>query len=207
MLRIGLTGGIGSGKSTVAEIFSALGVAVIDTDEIAHSLLHPDGAAYEKVVEIFGEQVLTPDQTIDRRKLARIVFNSEDKKKLLESILHPLIWLIVEQKISLINTSYCMIAVPLLIEGKHQHRFDRILVVMTEPDQQIARVIKRDNRSEEEIKAIINNQTSDANRLQAADDVIYNNDSRKNLIKQVEKLHAAYLRLSKSCQGPDNTCH
>jgi len=193
MLRVGLTGGIGSGKSTVANLFKQLGVSVIDTDEIAHQISSPDGPAYPAIVEQFGADILSADNTINRKKLAGIVFNTKKRKQQLEAILHPLIWLIVEQQAQEASSPYCIIVVPLLIEGQHQKRFNNILVIDSDESLQIDRATSRDNRSEEDIQAIINNQVSREQRLASADHIIINNDNLSTLNAEVQKLHEEFL--------------
>lgn len=198
MYRVGLTGGIGSGKTTVANLFKKLGITIIDTDLISHQVSSPDGPAYSAIIEQFGPEVLNKDQSIDRRKLAHIIFNSEEKKKILENILHPLIWLIVEQQVQLSQSQYCIIVVPLLFEGDHQQRFDCTLVVDSTETMQISRVKKRDQRSEDEIRSIIQNQIPRQQRLEMADYVIVNNGDMGSLQRQVKTQHETFLAASSS---------
>jgi len=193
MFRVGLTGGIGSGKSTVANIFKQLGVSVIDTDDIAHQISSPDGPAYPAIIEQFGAGILSTDQTINRKKLADIVFNNVQKKQQLEAILHPLIWLIVEQQVQEASSPYCIIVVPLLIEGQHQKRFNSILVIDSDENLQIDRASSRDNRSKEDIQAIINNQVTREQRLASAEFIIVNNDDLNTLNIEIQKLHDDFL--------------
>jgi len=196
MLRVGLTGGIGCGKSTVANLFAEHGTPVIDTDIIAHQIMMPDGPAYQSVIDKFGYDCLLPDQTIDRKKLASIIFNSEKQKQQLEKILHPLIWIIAEQQISSCNFPYCIVVVPLLFEGSHQARFNSTLVVDCTEEDQIKRVRKRDNRSKEAIAAIMKNQIQRPERLKLANDIIINSDTSNNLQTDIDKLHQKYIKLS-----------
>ncbi len=188
-----MTGGIGSGKSTVADLFKQLGISVIDTDDIAHQISSPDGPAYPAIVEQFGADILSADQTINRKKLASIVFNDKVRKQQLEAILHPLIWLIVEQQAQEASSPYCIIVVPLLIEGQHQKRFNSILVIDSDESLQIDRVISRDNRNEKDIQVIINNQASREQRLASADYIIVNNDNLSTLTTDVQKQHEEFL--------------
>lgn len=194
MFRVGLTGGIGSGKSTVADLFANLGVSIIDTDIIAHQITQPDGPAYQAIINTFGDDILCIDNTIDRRKLASIIFHSKDKKKQLEALLHPLIWIIVEQQTSAIQSPYAIVVVPLLFEGKHQSRFHSTLVVNCTEEMQISRVKQRDHqRNTSDIKAIINNQINSEDRIKLADQIINNIDNLELLKLEVKRLHNYYL--------------
>lgn len=194
MYRVGLTGGIGSGKSTVAGLFNELGVSIIDTDVIAHQITQPDGPAYQAIINAFGEDIVCSDKSIDRKKLADIIFYSKDKKYQLENLLHPLIWIIVEQQITSSETPYSIIVVPLLFEGKHQSRFHSTLTVYCSKENQILRVKDRDqHRSGDDIQAIMDNQISTKEKIQLADDALNNTDSLNILALEVKKLHEKYL--------------
>jgi dephospho-CoA kinase len=201
MLRIGLTGGIGSGKTSVSDLFANLGIPVIDTDVIARDLVDNDNNVLREISDTFGDDVVTPDGELDRQKLASIVFNSKDNKKLLENILHPRIEREVNDQLQRFAScqnppDYAIIVVPLLIEANYFELIDRILVVVAEEEKRIERVRQRDNRSVSEIRAIINNQVSDRDRLKEADDIIENNNSIRSLDSHVAKLHDKYKRLS-----------
>lgn len=196
MFRVGLTGGIGSGKSTVARLFSEHHINVIDTDQIAHQVSQPDGPAYQAIIEAFGSEILAADNSIDRKKLARIIFNSSEKKQQLENILHPLIWLIVEQQVAAATSAYCIIAVPLLFEGHHQSRFNTTLAVDCSEKLRIERIMQRDQRTLNDIKAIIKNQITADERVRLADHVITNNASLDTLKTDVHHLHEKFLRLA-----------
>mgnify|MGYP003944176771 CR=1 FL=1 len=198
MYRVGLTGGIGSGKTTVARLFEKHGIPVIDTDQIAHQIMLPEGPAYQAIIEQFGDDILDSQLHIDRKKLAAIVFNSDEQKKKLEAILHPLIWLIVEQQVQGLNSPYCIIVVPLLIEGQHQKRFNSIIVVDVAEEDQLERVTKRDGRKRDETLSIINSQASRQQRLKYADHVICNDKSIEDLTAIVRSLHENYLEQSDS---------
>lgn len=197
MLSIGLTGGIGSGKSEVARMLNQLGVPVIDADVIAHRLVQPDSEALSEVVDVFGEAILTPAGQLDRAKLASIVFNSPEMKKQLESILHPRVREQIESyKDKYKNEPYILIVIPLLLESGQRDLVDRILIVNATESVRIQRVQARDERSEQQIRAIIQNQADDAERQAAADDNLDNNGSLEDLQLSVNKLHQQYLLLA-----------
>jgi dephospho-CoA kinase len=195
MLRVGLTGGIGSGKSTVASLFATRGVPVIDTDEIARRLSEPGQPAFDEVIRTFGQDMLDHNHKIDRSKLRDRVFNNNEERHRLESILHPRIRAAVQTRLTELNAPYCILAVPLLIESGFTDLVDRILVVDVSETAQIQRTIQRSGLSEPEIRRIMSAQISRALRLQKADDVIDNNPDRKHLEAEVERLHQWYLSL------------
>lgn len=197
MLSIGLTGGIGSGKSEVARMFNQLGVPVIDADVIAHRLVQPDTAALSEVIDAFGEAILTPAGKLDRTKLASIVFNSPEMKKQLENIIHPRVReQIRAYKDKYKNEPYILIVIPLLLESAQRDLVDRVLIVNATESVRIQRVQARDDRSEEQIRAIIQNQADDAERQAAADDSLDNNGSLDDLQLAVTKLHQQYILLA-----------
>lgn len=196
MLRIGLTGGIGSGKSTVAALFATRGVPVIDTDEIAHRLSQPGQAAFDEIVRDFGEGILDENRRIDRNRLRERVFDNDDERRRLEKILHPHIRAAAQEKLAELSAPYCVVVVPLLIESGFQDLTDRILVVDAHENMQIQRTAARSGMSEAEIRKIMSVQASRAQRLQKADDVIDNNSDRKKLEAEVERIHQWYLSLA-----------
>ncbi|MDO8703567.1 MAG: dephospho-CoA kinase [Sulfuricaulis sp.] len=196
MLRIGLTGGIGSGKSTVAALFATRGVPVIDTDEIAHRLSQPGQAAFDEIVRDFGEGILDENRRIDRNRLRERVFNNDDERRRLETILHPHIRAAAQEKLAELSAPYCILVVPLLIESGFQDLTNRILVVDAHENMQIQRTAARSGMSEAEIRKIMSAQASRAQRLQKADDVIDNNSDRKKLEAEVERIHQWYLSLA-----------
>jgi dephospho-CoA kinase len=194
---IGLTGGIGSGKSTVADLFAARGAAVIDTDLIAHQLSAPGGAAIPALRQAFGEQFITPQGALERDRMRALVFSDGDARKRLEAILHPLILSETERAAALAQGAYLLFVVPLLVEsGRWKQRTARTLVVDCEEEIQIARVMQRNQLSAEQVKAIIAAQVPREKRLQAADDIIENNGDSTALIPQVDRLHALYCMLA-----------
>ncbi len=196
MLKIGLTGGIGTGKTTVAELFEAHNIPVLDADQIAHTLVEPQKPALQAIVAHFGHQILTPEGQLDRAQLRTLIFASEIQKQALEAILHPLIYQSMQDQIDHIKTPYCILSIPLLIETGKQSFVDRILVVECSPEQQQARVKQRDNLSATEIAKIISAQTSLKEKRHQADDLIQNNSDLIQLKQQVDKLHQFYLSLS-----------
>ncbi len=195
-LRVGLTGGIGSGKSTVCKIFEDLGVKIIDADQIAHDLVLPDQPALEKIIDILGTEYLDKDGQLDRKQLRNLVFNDKDKKKQIENILHPLVYSEIESQVSSINHPYCIICIPLLVETNALDKVDRILIIDIPEQLQISRASQRDKTEHMEIKNIIKNQITRKTRLGVADDIIINDHDQAYLYKQVEKLHERYMQMS-----------
>ncbi len=198
MLRIGLTGGIGSGKSTVAERFAQHGVPVIDTDAIAHTLTHPDTDAGRRIIAAFGQDILDAEGRIDRRRLAARVFADPAERRRLEAILHPHIRAETIRRLSQLDAPYAVVVVPLLIEAGFTDLVDRILVVDCDERTAIRRAAARSQRSEEEIRAIARAQLDRRERLAHADDVIVNDASLDHLDREVERLHRRYLALARS---------
>tara|TARA_A100000164_G_C21741775_1_gene692638 strand:- start:227 stop:820 length:594 start_codon:yes stop_codon:yes gene_type:complete len=192
---IGLTGGIGSGKSAAGIEFEKLGITVIDADEIAQKASLKNSKAYKEIVEYFGSSILDNSQNIDRRKLRNIVFNDDEQKKKLEQILHPAIREDISFAISNSKSPYTIIMVPLIYETNSKDNYNRILVIDCDEDIQISRAVTRDGASEEDIKKIINSQATKQERLSIADDVISNNSSIEKLSEKVLHLHKNYLEL------------
>ena len=200
MFVIALTGGIGSGKTTVSEIFKSKDIPVIDTDIIARQIVEPGRLAYDEVIKEFGTEILNPNKTINREYLRKLIFSSEEKRIQLEKILHPIIWDEVPLQISKLKSPYCIVVVPLLVENLTKVKpikFDRILVIDTTEELQLKRSIQRDNSDETMIKKIMQNQVSRQTRLDAADDVILNVDNLDSLRKDIENMHTQYIELSK----------
>jgi dephospho-CoA kinase len=199
MLRVGLTGGIGSGKSTVAGYFAELGVDILDADVIARELLQIDAPAYKPVIEFFGDKILSASGEIDRKKLRQIIFEDSQAKQGLEKIIHPLVFEKILEKIKTLKSPYCIIVIPLLIETGIRNDFlDRICVVDAEESWQIKWASARDNTSAEDIIKIMKKQSSREERLRQADDIIYNNKDLQWLQSQVKNLHHQYLQISAS---------
>jgi dephospho-CoA kinase len=198
-LRIGLTGGIASGKSTVTQRFAELGVPVIDADVASRSVVEPGTPGLAQVVQRFGPEVLDAQGRLDRRALRALIFNDTDSRRALDAILHPLIRAEMEFKVAAAQGPYAVMAIPLLIEsGNARARVDRVLVVDVDEALQIQRVQARDGGSPEQARAILASQASRSARLAEADDVLLNAGSVADLRHAVDRLHEQYLQLAKS---------
>ena len=196
VLTIALTGGIGSGKTSIASIFKSLGVPIIDSDTISKEIILPGKPCFKDIVNEFGEEILTNKGTIDRYKLRDIIFNNDKARIKLENIIHPVVFKNIDTEISLINYPYCLVIIPLLIETKSTEKFDRILVIDALESLQFERIVKRDDISPILIKKIIKTQAKRKERLRYANDIIVNNDKIMNLNKSINALHKKYLGLS-----------
>lgn len=196
MLRIGLTGGIGSGKSSVCTIFHELGAPIIDSDIIARELVVPGSMALKQIEGCFGQQLLQEDGSLDRKQMRELVFSNQAQREQLESILHPLIRQEMERQINRLNAPYIILAIPLLLEKGWQQQLDRVLVVDCSVELQRQRALMRDSSSVQTIDRIIASQISRDARIAAADDLIDNSGSYEALRDQVETLHHRYLELS-----------
>lgn len=193
---VGLTGGIGSGKSRVAELFGERGVGLVDTDAIAHELTGPGGAAMPAVLAEFGPAVVDARGALDRAAMRQQVFADPSRRRRLEAILHPQIRQLAAERCRAAGAPYVILAVPLLIEsGSYRDRCNRILVVDCPEVLQIARVMARNGLTAEAVRAIMDAQASRAQRLAAADDVIVNDAGFDHLTAQVADMHTKYLRL------------
>ncbi len=202
-LIVGLTGGIGSGKSAAADRFAANGASVVDTDAIAHALTAPGGSAIPAIRDTFGPALIAADGSLDRAAMRALVFSRSAARRELEAILHPMIRAESERQCHTTGGAYVILAVPLLIEsGTYRERCHRICVVDCAEDLQIARVRKRNGFDEAQIRAIMATQASRATRLAAADDVIDNNGPLAELLTQVDALHHIYLTLSRAPRAP-----
>jgi dephospho-CoA kinase len=194
---VGLTGGIGSGKSAAAQVFAELGATVIDTDAIAHALTTPGGAAIEPIRAAFGEDCITDQGALARPRMRELVFADAAKKRLLEAILHPLIRANANALVQTARGPYVILMVPLLIEsGDYRGRCQRILVVDCPEELQLERVMARSRIAAKQVRAIMAAQATRAARLTAADDVIDNSGDPAQLRRQVEALHLRYLQLA-----------
>lgn len=203
---VGLTGGIGSGKSTVADLFGKLDVPLIDADVVARQVVEKGSATLAKIVEHFGNEILTFDGNLDRSKLRQIIFSDNTERLWLNNLLHPAIRQEIRQQITQIKADYLILVVPLLIENNLTSLCDRILVVDIEPAIQIERVMQRDKNNKEMVQRIMQTQVSREERLAYADDIIENNGSLAShfsqLQFQVKLLHPKYIQLAKEkrCQ-------
>jgi len=196
---VGLTGGIGSGKSAAADAFEKLGAAVVDTDRIAHELTRAGGAAIVGVRALFGDSAIAPDGTMDRKAVRERVFSDPGARRRLEALLHPMIRAESERQIAAAAAPYVVHVVPLLVESPdHRERVQRVLVVDCPEALQIERVRARSGLSTAEVEAIIRSQVPREKRLAAADDVIDNSGAVAALQKKVQTLHQTYLVLARS---------
>jgi dephospho-CoA kinase len=196
VLKIGLTGGIGCGKSTVARFFTQFNVPVIDADEIAHQVVAVGQPALKLIEQQFGATSLCADGSLNRQSLRDLVFSDSTQKQKLEAIIHPLVYQIIEQQLAELNAPYCLISIPLLFETHKADFVDRVLVIDCPVDIQIKRVIERDHLTVERVQSIIDSQVSRAVRTAQADDIIDNTKTDTELAMQIEKLHNLYLSLS-----------
>lgn len=194
---VGLTGGIGSGKSAAANFFQNEGITVIDTDDLSREVIEQDTPGFEKIVDCFGSAIIDSDGSINRAFLRQEVFNDEKKKKLLESIIHPLVRDLMIEKIAASQSPYSIIMVPLIFETNSMNNYNRILVIDCDPIVQLERAMLRDKNSKIQIQKIIDSQCSREERISIANDIIPNNDSLENLKIRSIAMHKFYLGLSK----------
>jgi dephospho-CoA kinase len=197
---VGLTGGIASGKSTAAKFFGALGVPIIDTDQLAREVVEPGQPPLERLVERFGPSILTEDGHLDRPALRNIVFSDPKARADLEALTHPAIGAAVEARSAEVGGVYQVLVLPLLVEKNLGSQLNRVLVVDCDEELQIRRVQARDGSTLEQARAILNVQASRASRLKAAHDVITNEGDMSAVRAQVEKLHVRYLELAQQAQ-------
>lgn len=200
---IGLTGGIGSGKSYAAELFNARGAAIVDTDVIARNLTAPGGAAMAAIRATFGEGVIDVQGALDRAAMRELAFADAAQRKRLEAILHPLIRAESAAQVAAADAPYTLLAVPLLVEsGTYRDRVDRVLVVDCSEQTQVDRVVARSGLTPQAVRAIMAAQATRAERLAVADDVIDNDGDVDALRRQVAALDAAYRRLAEGPLAP-----
>jgi dephospho-CoA kinase len=197
MLTIGLTGGIGSGKTTVADCFAELGIELVDADLAAREVVKPGSPALAEIAARFGEEILLADGSLDRAALRAIVFADQEQRLWLEALLHPLINALLRQQLEACQSDYCLLVSPLLLETSQKELVDRIVVIDVSEQTQLTRTMARDGSDEQTIRGIIAAQIDRQSRLQAADDIIDNEKSVSALKQQVQALHEHYLQLAR----------
>jgi dephospho-CoA kinase len=193
MLTVGITGGIGSGKSTVAEYFRRLGVPVIDADLITRELTRPGHPVYQRVIERFGCGIIGNNGQLERRKLRGVVFQNSKARKDLERIIHPEVWTEIFKQLEAFDSAYTLVVVPLMVESDRVNIFDRVIVVDCDEKNQIERVVRRDGCTEDEVKAIIRVQAPHQARLAIATDIIHNTGDVAKLELDVKQLHNQFV--------------
>ena len=196
--RVALTGGIACGKSTVTQLFAALGVSIVDTDLLAREVVAPGSALLPRIVGHFGDQVLQKDGSLDRAQLRERVFADPAERQWLESVTHPAIRELTDARCESATGRYVIVAIPLLVETQGAKRFERVLVVDCEPELQLARLQARDGMTRAQATRMLAAQVSREQRLSVADDVIRNDGDIASLRDQVEKLHRQYLAAAKA---------
>ena len=194
---IGLTGGIGSGKSAAANFFHSEGVTVLDADQLAREVIEQNTPGFQSIVDYFGSDIIGEDGSIDRAKLRQEIFDDEEKKKAIESITHPLVRDLMAERIAASTSPYSIIMVPLIFETNSMSAYNRILVIDCDTKLQLERATLRDNNSSEQIQKILDSQCSRTERLSIANDVIPNNDTLENLKTRSLAMHKFYLGLCK----------
>lgn len=197
MLKIGLTGGIASGKSTVSELFSYYGVIIIDADIIARQLVNPGQQCLANIIHIFGEHILLNNGELDRAQLRQLIFSNDTARLKLESILHPKINAQLIKQSETASSYYCILSIPLLFETGITMLVDQILLIESSVENQLTRVRQRDNTSVMQAKAIIASQLSSIHKRVKADDTIYNDKSFEDLTAIVDRLHKKYMNIAK----------
>lgn len=200
LLRVGLTGGIGSGKTTVRNFFDELGAPTIDADEISHRITKPGQAAFDEVVALFGQGCLDETGNLDRRRLRELVFSDPVLKQKLEAIIHPRVRAEIREFTDRADYPYCVTCIPLLLETGAQSSVDRVLVVDAPEELRVARVSRRDNAEERQTRNIIRSQVGRDRRLNAAHDIIVNNGNISDLKARVRSLHERYVKIGSKKQ-------
>lgn len=196
MMKVGITGGIASGKSTICQLFSDNDIDIIDADFIALQLVQPGQDCLNRVVQTFGSQVLLENGELNRPEMRQLIFSDSIAKQQLENILHPEIRRQLQTQSKYASSPYCILSIPLLIEADMLSLVDRVLVVDVDKKKQVERVCQRDNISLSQAQAIIDSQVSSSQRQAIADDIIINNTSKEKLTKEVAKLHKRYLEIA-----------
>lgn len=191
---IGLTGGIGSGKSAVSDCFEKLGVTVVDADVVAREVVEPGTVALKSIADHFGDDILTAEGALDRAALRTLIFSDENQRKWLEALLHPLIRKEIIAQLNQSDSPYSILSSPLLLETDQQTLVDRVLVVDVSVELQLERTVQRDNNSVDQVKSIISAQSTRTYKQQKADDIILNIGTIEELQKDVFALHQRYLQ-------------
>jgi dephospho-CoA kinase len=204
--RIALTGGIASGKSTVAQLFVTLGAKLIDTDQISREIVMPPSPVLDEIVARFGRDILTPAGTLDRARLRAIIFADPVARADLEALTHPAIRAAVASRSLQLGGPYQLVAVPLLVETETWREYDRVLVVETHPQVQLLRLMQRDRIDEHAARRMVATQATPAQRSAIADDIITNNGDVAALAAQVEPLHLRYLSLLAGLRSAPGLC-
>ena len=190
---VGLTGGIGSGKSAAAQIFRTCGVEVIDADSLAREVVEPGQPALSDIAAYFGSELLTAEGHLDRAALRKIVFSNPEQKSWLENLLHPLIAKLLQRRLNATKSPYAILESPLLLETEQYKLVDRVIVIDVNEEIQIARSVRRDGSDEAVIRSIIASQIDRAGRIQRADDFVSNEEGLEQLREKIEALHSKYL--------------
>jgi dephospho-CoA kinase len=194
---VGISGGIGSGKTTVTDLFAKYGIDVIDADVIAREVVEPGTAALKAIIDKFGQSVVGESGYLDRAKLRTLVFNDIETKNWLNQLLHPAIRQQMLLQTQQAKSAYCLLSVPLLVENKLYEQVDRVVIVDVDEQTQLQRTLQRDKTNEQQIRAIMSAQATRQQRLVVADEVIDNNGKPDDLAKQVAQLHKRYLQFAK----------
>jgi len=197
MLVIGLTGGIGSGKSATADRFASHGIPVIDADSICRELVEPGKPALEEIVQYFGPKHLNPDGTLNRARLSEAVFSDINVRQRLEAILHPKVRQVIQQRLTEFEAPYCVVVIPLLVEANQRDLVDRVLVTDSPLDLRYQRLAERDGKNREQVDKILAAQSHPGSRCEVADDIISNDGGREHLYDQVDALHRQYLAMAR----------
>lgn len=201
-LVIGLTGGIGAGKSVVAQYFAQLGITVIDADLIARQVVEPGMPALQAIIQRFGNEIVGENGSLNRALLREIIFKDPVDREWLENLTHPMIYQAIQTQIEHSQSSYCIVVIPLLLEkNQTRQRVDRILVVDAPETLQRDRAVKRDKTSAENIQSIMNAQLTREERLAAADDVLVNDQDLRSLERKILALHELYLSIARGSRG------
>lgn len=202
---VALTGGIGSGKSTVADAFSRLGIVIVDADIIARQVVEPQTPGLRAIEAHFGKDIINSDGTLNRRLLRERIFSRPEEKTWLNALLHPMIHQETQRQISAATSPYVLWVIPLLVENQLQHKANRILVIDVLPETQLQRTMLRDNVTRQHAEQILAAQATRAARLAVADDVIDNNGAPETIASDVARLHAHYLAYATQAAAQDKT--